>query len=68
MANVRYVIEPAPATNGTNVRTIGTQRPSTTALPPYLSKNACACARCFRLSSLCTSPASSVEEKTLGPT
>ena len=33
-ANCGYDIEPAPATNGTNVRTIGTNRPSTTALPP----------------------------------
>ena len=38
----RGVICAAPATNGTNVRTIGTKRPRMTALPPYCSKNACA--------------------------
>ena len=33
---------PTPATNGTNVRTIGMNRASTIALPPCRSKNSCA--------------------------
>ena len=32
--NFEYVIDTAPATNGTNVRMIGAKRPSTIALPP----------------------------------
>src|SRR5712671_2455038 len=39
------VICAAPATNGTNVRTIGTKRPRMTAFPPYCSKKACARSR-----------------------
>ena len=39
------VICAAPATNGTNVRTIGTKRPRMIALPPYCSKKACARSR-----------------------
>src|SRR5439155_8772029 len=40
------VICAAPATNGTNVRTIGTKRPRMTAFPPYCSKKVCARSRC----------------------
>ena len=39
------LIAAAPATNGTKVRTIGTKRPDTTAMPPCFSKNACALSR-----------------------
>ena len=38
-------IAAAPATNGTNVRTIGTNRPEATAMPPCFSKKACALSR-----------------------
>eukprot|EP00879_Flechtneria_rotunda_P020938 GHRR01022047.1.p1 GENE.GHRR01022047.1~~GHRR01022047.1.p1 ORF type:complete len:131 (-),score=18.75 GHRR01022047.1:475-867(-) len=37
MANLLYDMLPMPATNGANVRTMGTKRASTTVLPPYLS-------------------------------
>ena len=39
-STVDAFIVAAPATNGTNVRTIGTKRPDTTAMPPCFSKNA----------------------------
>ena len=44
-----YDISAAPATNGTNVRTIGMKRPRTMALPPCRSKNSCARATCAGL-------------------
>ena len=47
------VICAAPATNGTNVRTIGTNRPRTIAFPPYCSKKAWARSRYSLFSSRC---------------
>ena len=40
------------------MRTMGTNRPSTTALPPYFSKNAWARCRCSRFRSLLDQPVS----------
>ena len=37
---------PTPATNGAKVRTIGTKRAYTIALPPCFSKNFCVFSRC----------------------
>src|SRR5580700_5341142 len=59
-------ISAAPATNGTNVRTMGTNRPRITALPPYCTKNTCARRRCARLSRRWASPRWSVALKMRG--
>src|SRR5262249_11216681 len=67
-ANAGGRIAAAPATNGTNVRTIGTNRPRMIALPPYSSKNACARCKCSRFSSRCEMPEASVALNTRGPT
>ena len=61
------VISAAPATNGTNVRTIGTNRPRMTALPPYFSKNSCARFRWSRFSSRCEIAVVSSAANTRGP-
>ena len=36
-ANLLYLMLPTPAMKGANVRTIGTNRASTTVFPPYFS-------------------------------
>src|SRR5213078_1910553 len=53
ITNEVVVICAAPATNGTNVRTMGTKRPRITALPPYCSKNTCARSRCCLFNRRC---------------
>ena len=63
------LISAAPATNGRNVRTIGTNRARTTALPPCVSKNSWARFTCSGLIRRCENagPVATAEQPRTDP-